>query len=108
MFELADATNQHFQRTQPWTLAKGADQRALDDALYSGAEALRIVAHLLWPYLPETSVKIATALNARVPGPGSAEEFTRETAWGRLRAGNPLRPVAPLFPRIETGEKVAT
>ena len=108
VFELVDATNRHYQRTQPWTLARGADQRALDDALYAGAESLRIVAQLLWPYLPGTSVKIATALNARVPGPGSAEDFAREAAWGRLLAGNPLRPVALLFPRIETGEKVAT
>ncbi len=108
VFDLVDATNQHYQRTQPWTIAKTGDASALDDALYSGAEAVRIIAQLLWPYLPEAATKIATALNARAPGAGTAEQWAREIAWGRLQPGNPLRPSAPLFPRIETGEKVAT
>ncbi len=97
VFELVDATNQHYQRTRPWTLAKGDAAAALDDALWSAAEAVRIVAHLLWPYLPETSAKIAATLNAKPPGANTSQEL----AWGGLRAGNPLRPVAPLFPRIE-------
>ncbi len=101
VFDLVDATNQHYQRTQPWTTAKGGDASGLNDSLWSAAEALRVTAQLLWPYLPETSTKIAAALNAKAPGPASAEQWAREIAWGRLQAGNPLRPSAPLFPRIE-------
>jgi methionyl-tRNA synthetase len=108
IFALVDATNLHYDQTKPWALAKSGTADELDDALYSAAEAVRLVAHLLWPYAPQAATKIATALNATTPGPGSAEQWARESSWGRLLPGNPLRPSAPLFPRIETGEKVAT
>lgn len=109
VFGLVDATNQHYQRTQPWAVARTADPAVVDDALYAAAEALRIVAHLLWPYLPETATKIATTLNAKpLPGPGTAERWRELTNWGGLKPGNPLRPAAALFPRIEAGQQVAT
>ena len=108
VFELVDATNLHFDRTKPWTLAKGGTAAELDDALYSAAEAVRLIAHLLWPYLPQAAAKVATALNAKPPGAGTAEHWARESSWGRLLPGNPLRPSAALFPRIEPLERVAT
>lgn len=110
VFALVDATNQHYQRTQPWAVAKTADPGVIDDALYDAAEALRLVAHLLWPYLPETATKIATTFNAKpLPGAGSADQWREITRWGGLAPGNPLRPAAPLFPRIEVErQKVAT
>src|SRR5919201_1899349 len=107
VFDLVDATNLHYDRTKPWTLARNGTPEELDDALYGAAEALRLIAHLLWPYLPQSAAKIASALNAKAPGAGTAEQWARESGWGRLLPGNPLRPIAPLFPRIETGEKVA-
>jgi len=108
IFELVDATNRHYDRTKPWTLARTGPPEDLDDALYSAAEALRLIAHLLWPYLPQATTKIATALNTKLPGPGSAEQWAKDSSWGRLLPGNPLRSSAVLFPRIEPLEKVAT
>ena len=53
-------------------------------------------------------VPIATALNTKLPCPGSAEQWAKDSSWGRLLPGNPLRSSAVLFPRIEPLEKVAT
>ena len=104
-FSLVDATNKHYDDTKPWTLAKNGDRAVLGAALYDAAEAVRIVANLLWPYLPETTAKIAEALGVEVPGPGGADRWRELVRWGALRPGSRVRPAPPLFPRIEAGEK---
>ena len=99
IFALVEEANRHFQRTQPWQLAKDPAKRTeLEGALYSGLEALRIVGHLLAPYMPGVSARILDQLGA-APAAGTA---WRDVArWGVLATGTPVRTGPPLFPRIE-------
>jgi methionyl-tRNA synthetase len=83
--------------TAPWKLAKDS-QRAevLDHALFALAEALRVIAIVISPVLPNAAREILYQLNC-------ADEFKFEnTNWGGLPAKHQLGKPVPLFPRIET------
>ena len=98
IFALVEESNRHFQRTQPWQLAKDeAKAREVDGSLYAGLEALRIVGCLLYPYMPNVSGRIAEQLG--VPAPESAR-WEDVGGWGALKAGGPVKTGAPLFPRL--------
>jgi methionyl-tRNA synthetase len=57
--------NRYVEEQAPWTLAKDPERAAeLDRVLASLAEALRVVAVLLHPWLPESSDKLLGALGA--------------------------------------------
>ncbi|HET8567725.1 MAG TPA: methionine--tRNA ligase [Candidatus Limnocylindria bacterium] len=100
VFTLVDEANKHFQRTQPWQLAKDPAKRAaLGGSLYAGLEAVRIVAYLLAPYTPGTSARIAEQLG--VPAPDAAR-WAEVAKWGVLREGHRVRAGEALFPRLET------
>ena len=52
-FRLVDATNQYIAETEPWALARQADQQGrLTQVLSDAAEAVRLIAVLLLPIMP--------------------------------------------------------
>ena len=98
-FLLVDAANKHYTRTQPWQLAREPARRGeLGAALYAGCESLRLLAYLLWPYLPATAERIAEQLSSPSPAHCRWDEVAK---WGLLRAGSEVRPGPALFPRVE-------
>ena len=101
-FSLVDAANKHYTRTQPWQLAREPSRRGeLGASLYAGCEALRLLAHLVWPYLPTTAERISEQLSAPSPAQTAWDEVAR---WGLLRPGTEVRPGPALFPRLETNK----
>src|SRR5205814_1312425 len=77
IFSLVDAANKHYQVTQPWQLAKDpANAAPVAAALYAGLEALRLVAHLLWPYMPTT----ADAICGQLGGPSRSSVRSPRTS----------------------------
>lgn len=99
IFSLVDAANKHYQETQPWKLAKDpANAQAVAASLYAGLEALRVVAHLLWPYMPRTADAICGQLGLPSPERVSWPEVAR---WGLLEPGRKVHAGAALFPRLE-------
>lgn len=97
IWSLVARANQYVDQTAPFKLAKDPAQAGrLDEVLYNLVEACRILAVLLWPFIPGTAVKIYQQLGlAEVPS-----EFGTAT-WGRLAAGHAIGSPAPLFPRKE-------
>jgi methionyl-tRNA synthetase len=89
--------NQRIVAVEPWTLAKDPARRPeLEAFLYRLLEAVRLVAVLASPVLPQAAARLSgmLGLGEREPGP-------YDLAWGRLVPGTPLGAVAPLFPRVE-------
>ena len=85
----------------PWKLARStdeADQRRLNDALYSSAETLRIACALLHPIMPESTANIWAQLGMTRPLESLA---INDLDWGQLPAGQPIGVIAGVFPRIE-------
>ena len=89
--------NQYLEERKPWTLAKSPDNAvALDTTLWTAAEATRIAAILLAPYMPSTANRIMDQLGLASIGDGDWDL----AAWGSTTLGT-VNPQGPLFPRIE-------
>jgi len=97
-WKIIDHANQFVDGTQPFKLAKDAEQGArLDSVLYHLAEALAHVSVLLSPIIPEACKKIQAQLNWQ-PAEGFA---LGDLKWGLLAEGHQLGSPSPLFPRVE-------
>jgi methionyl-tRNA synthetase len=95
IWSLVTRANQYVDHTAPFKLAKDPQQSArLDEVLYNLAEICRILAVLLWPFLPTTAGKIYEQLGLA----GAPDEFSA-AKWGELKAGHSIGSPAPLFPR---------
>jgi methionyl-tRNA synthetase len=92
---LVTRANQYVDQTAPFKLAKDpAQAKRLDEVLYNLAETCRVLAVLLWPFLPGTATKIYAQLGL----PGAPDKFS-EATWGGLPPGHQIGEPAPLFPR---------
>ena len=95
---LVTRANQYVDHTAPFKLAKDpAKAGRLDEVLYNLAEVCRILAVLLWPFLPGTACKI----NAQLGLAGVPDKFVG-ARWGGLVAGHAIGTPAPLFPRKDS------
>ncbi len=84
----------------PWKLAKAGDESAaaLNMALYTSAEALRVITALLYPVMPQSCAKIWLQLGMAAH-PDSVR--VADLHWGHLKAGQKLRSVGGVFPRAD-------
>lgn len=101
VWALIGRANKYIDETAPWILAKDpAQAERLQAVMYNLAEALRIVAILIAPFVPVTAPKIYEQL-----GLGKPESFLLADAeWGKLATGTKVQKGDPLFPRIEVTE----
>jgi methionyl-tRNA synthetase len=89
---------------QPWTLAEDAAKRErLAAVLYTAAEALRFVAVVAHPVLPDATTKLWKQLGQNVP---LGEQRIDALQWGQLKPGTQLGKPQTLFPRIEKAEAI--
>jgi methionyl-tRNA synthetase len=87
--------NGYLQQTEPWSLVKQkGKQREVDTALYTAAEALRLVSILLWPVLPERMSELWWRLGWQPPA-----TLRDGLEWGGLQPGTKVVPGPPLFPK---------
>ncbi|MCJ8346294.1 methionine--tRNA ligase [bacterium] len=87
--------NKFVDSNKPWALAKENNLLQLNQVLYTVADSLKALAHLLSPILPETSVKILQNLN-----------FKEDFSWTKCQllqipSGHTIEQPIPLFPRIQ-------
>jgi methionyl-tRNA synthetase len=95
IWRLITRANQYVDQTAPFKLAKDpAQAQRLDEVLYNLTETCRVLAVLLWPFLPGTAVKIYVQL-----GLSEMPDKFWEAAWGKLKSGHTIGEPAPLFPR---------
>ena len=95
LWSLISRANQYVDQTAPFKLAKDpAQAKRLDEVLYNLAETCRVLAVLLWPFLPGTATRIYAQLGLA----GSPDKFS-EAAWGGLEPDHTIGEPAPLFPR---------
>ena len=98
IWSLVTRANQYVDHTAPFKLAKDPAQAGrLDEVLYNLVEVCRILAVLLWPFLPGTAGKIYAQLGLE----GAPDRF-EEARWGVLAAGHQIGGPVPLFPRKDT------
>src|SRR6202044_2932868 len=78
IWSLVTRANQYVDQTAPFKLAKDPAQAGrLDEVLYNLVECCRILAVLLWPFVPGTAAKIYAQLALT----GLPDKFS-EATWG--------------------------
>jgi methionyl-tRNA synthetase len=102
-FDLVDATNTFIAEKTPWVLARRADLRGqLNDVLGEAVEAVRIVALLLLPVMPQSSAEILRRVGETRPV--GDLRLDRDVAWSTGRERLVAR-ADPLWPRLEDPER---
>ena len=87
---------------QPWAVAEDASKRErLGAVLYTAAEALRIIAVLAHPALPQATEKIWHQLGQRSK---LADQRIDQLTWGQLAPGTRVGKPEPIFPRADKVE----
>ncbi len=92
--------NKYIDTTAPWELAKKKSQHEqLAQVLYNVLEGLRIIAGLVYPFMPRTSRVMQEHLGVGVTE--GVHRFEELNVWGRTVPGIELPKTVALFPRIE-------
>ncbi|MGH2725835.1 MAG: methionine--tRNA ligase [Actinomycetota bacterium] len=98
-FGIVREANGFIVATAPWTMAKDPAQRAtLGTVLWSAAEALRVLALLLFPVMPAACEKLWAQLG--IAGTLSSRSLDEAARWGGLAPGTTVSKGEALFPRI--------
>lgn len=102
VLNLAKRSNKYIDETTPWALAKDeASIPRLGTVLYNLLEAIRYIAVLLSPFMPETSEKIFAQMNCDIKDYDSLENF------GALKSGEKVGKAEALFARIDAEKMLA-
>ncbi len=102
VLNLAKRSNKYIDETAPWALAKDESQKSrLGTVLYNLLEAIRYIAILLSPFMPETSEKIFEQMNCDIKDYDSLKEF------GALKPGTKVGEAKALFARIDSEKMLA-
>ena len=91
--------DQMISDNQPWAMIKAGKNKEACDMLHHLAEALRHIAVMIWPIMPETSEKMFILLGLDVPKE-LAKPLSELQSWVGLTVGNKIQKPEPLFPRL--------
>ncbi len=99
IWEFLSSANRYVDHKAPWSLAKAGQNEALDQVLYSAAEAIRVAACLVAPVMPATADEIERQLGLD----NWERRWSQASEWGLLPGGKEVGEPRPLFPRVEHG-----
>ena len=97
------AGNRYLEKTAPWTLAKKGETERLNTVLYTAADALRQVAVLLAPVMPEKMAELRQVLG--YTGDEAKACRIADLKCAADLAGRKMTDCAGLFPRIQVEEE---
>ncbi len=96
LWEVIGELNEYIAASVPW---KEKDDEALSNILYTLAEALRIIAVYIYPFMPDTANAVWSQLGIREDiGKLKTPDIT---GWGGLSPGIRVSKKVQLFPRID-------
>lgn len=93
-WSLIRATNAYLENNEPWKSEPGP---AVDEVMGDALEALRIVALLASPAIPQTSQIVWERIG--LPGQVSDQRIPAAAVWGQYPGGLSVTKGEPLFPR---------
>jgi methionyl-tRNA synthetase len=105
IWEFINITNKYIVENEPWSLGK--DPAAKDKLLaimYNLLSALRAIAVLISPFMPQTAEKLLRQIGVTDTGKLDLASLLK---WNTLRAGNALTRGESLFPRIEKEKEMS-
>ena len=101
IWNLVRRSNKYIDETMPWALAKDENMKdRLSTVLYNLLEAIRMIAVMILPIMPETAEKIFEQINSNIKDLSSINEF------GGYVSGTKVGVAKPLFERIDETKKM--
>ncbi|HUU14367.1 MAG TPA: methionine--tRNA ligase, partial [Terriglobia bacterium] len=99
LWHLIRTVNQYLNDLQPWAIADDPSKKELlANVLCTAYEALRFVAVLAQPFIPESSQKLWEQLGQK----GRVEDFRIDDLdWANVSAGIPVGKPEAIFPRLD-------
>lgn len=94
--------DKYIDQQKPWILAKEKKQEELNWVLYGLLDSLHQIAWQIYPFLPETSQKMAEALEIKEL---STKNPLNKDSRVNIKSGTAIKKPAALFPKIE--DKIA-
>ena len=99
-WEFVRRANAYVEEVTPWAIAKDpASHRRLEVVLYRLADALRLIALLVFPAIPRAAVELWTRLAS--DDPLEEASYPSVGRWGLLAPGAKISAGPSLFPRLE-------
>ncbi|MEA3355256.1 MAG: methionine--tRNA ligase [Patescibacteria group bacterium] len=99
IWEFIHGVDKYIDQEKPWELAKqGNKKEHLNQVIYNLLDFLQQTAWMIWPFLPNTSKKIAGKLNVKELL-NSKPDIKK--SHERLVVGSKIKTGKPLFPRLE-------
>ena len=102
VWEVISDVNKYIDVMAPWVLAK-SDPERLKTVICHIYETLRIIAGLVWPFIPASAEKIQEQLGLKWQGENCSLEDLKK--WGLEKPVHPIRKAPGLFPRIDVKKK---
>jgi len=96
VWKFIQEADKYINENEPWKLAK-TDKEKFNWVIYGLLDSIHQIAWQIYPFLPETSIKIAKTLNVEkllVKNPISKD------SWTNIKPGTKIEPPEPLFPRL--------
>jgi len=97
-FEVISLLNKYIDTEAPWKLSREGNAR-LPTVLYNIWNSLRILACILYPFMPQKSKELWSALG--IQKPMEKILFEDEKAFYYSDDLSPIERITPLFPRVE-------
>lgn len=102
VWELIGRVNKYLVVNEPWILAKDPSRRAqLGSVLYHAAEALRVIAVMLGPIVPQGAASILNQLGIRRP---LENHRIPSMEWAGLESGSSIGRLGHIYPRLDKKE----
>ena len=99
LWTFVSGVNRYVEARAPWAQRKAGDHDGLHTTLYTCVDALRIIAVLILPVMPDAAEATWTKLG--IDEDLSAQRFPRAAAQGALPVGAVTTRGEVLFPRLE-------
>lgn len=101
IWNLISKMNKYVVTTAPWELAKDDNQKGrLAEVMFNLLEGLRVIAGLIAPIMPQTSLTMQKHLG--INEENALSTLDRTSQWGTIETGIRLPEPVTLFPRIDT------
>ncbi|MBF0241404.1 MAG: methionine--tRNA ligase [Desulfamplus sp.] len=109
VWDFISKLNRYVDSTAPWVVAKDETRKGeLAAIIYNLMESLRVVASLIYPVMPQTSVKMSKILGVeQSDGQKEFKTVDEILVWNQLIIGTKIEKVEALFPRIEVEQTKA-
>ncbi|MBF0468351.1 MAG: methionine--tRNA ligase [Desulfamplus sp.] len=102
VWDFISILNKYIDNTVPWVVAKNDSRRnELATIIYNLVESLRVIAGLIYPVMPQTSVKMHQVLGFQPDGARDYRTIEEIIPWYQCCAGTRTEKTPTLFPRIE-------